>query len=153
MGERTALRFVSPSEKSVWLYFHYADDFRPVSDAIAFIQALKPDPSSGRRNDPDAVVASFLRYQGESGPQRIFDSTLDYGKGDGMDWGVWEVDIHTGVATAFGEGSHGVTRMDKPNQWDSEERCLRPSAEGEKVGVAALEAVGFRVSDKGGPSQ
>lgn len=120
MGERTAIRFVNGEEKSVWLYFHYYADYHAVSQAVAFIQGLPKDPTDGRRGDPTGVVATYLRHLGDNGPERVFHSTTDYGRGEGMDWGAWDVDIHTGIATSL----DGL-RMTHPDQYDSDEGVWR----------------------------
>lgn len=123
MGERTAIQFVDGKERSVWLYFHYHADFSAVSEAIAYVQGRpKPEPYDGRGYAPDHVVVDFIA---KCPPERIFDSTTDYGDGSGMDWGAWQVDVRTGIATALGEGSHGVKRMDKPWMWDADEGCIK----------------------------
>lgn len=125
MGERTAIQFVGPDGKSVWCYFHYRADFTAVSEAIAYIQSRpKPAPYDGRANSADHIVVGFIVAME---PERVFDSTTDYGNGEGMDWGAWQVDTQTGHATAIGKGAWGVQKMTEPGQWDADEMKLRPA--------------------------
>lgn len=100
MGERIAIQLINTEAKfdikSQWLYGHWAGiDYHWVRYAIHILRELpfSESPSTPiTRREPSALIVQLI---GELKPDRVYDSTVDYSKGNGMDWGAWQIDVNT----------------------------------------------------------